>query len=187
MACVKGDAMKRALLFVALIACGSVAFAADPDNVLTADGLGTIAIGIPVDRLERVLRSKVVYNPYLNRGCSVTTTPEMEPRGVSFTIEKKLLTRINLDFYGTDPRPLAIKTDTGVGLGSPEDDVTKAYGNRVRIAQNPGDPTWHTLYVDTSDHSRGIIFETDGKRVKSIRAGEYPTIAGDISCSYGEK
>lgn len=175
--------MKRAVLFVALVACGGIAFAAGPDNVLTADGLGTIEIGMPMDRLEKALRSKVAYNPYVNHGCSVTTTPQMEPRGISLTIENKLLTRINLEFYGTDPRPLAIKTDTGVGLGSPEVDVVKAYGNRLQIKPNAADPTWHTLYADAPDHSRGIIFETDGKTVKSIRAGEYPSISSQIPCN----
>lgn len=173
--------MKHVLLFAVLFA-GS-AFGASPDNLLSADGLGTIEIGMQLDRLERVVRTKLAYNPYANHGCSPVTTLELEPRGISFTIDSKRLTRINLEFYGTDPRPLAIKTEAGVGLGSPEEDVTKAYGSRVRIKPNAADPTWHTLYVDAPDHSRGIIFETDGKTVKSVRAGEYPSISNQVPCS----
>jgi hypothetical protein len=172
--------MKRAVIFAVL---GSIAFGAEPDSVLTADGLGTVEIGMTLDRLERVLHSKLAYNPYANHGCSIVTTPQMEPHGVSFTIERKVLTRINLEFYGTDPRSLITKTDTGVGLGSPEEDVTKAYAGHVRITPNAADPTWHTLFVDKPDRSRGIVFETDGKKVKSIRAGAYPTVAASTSCN----
>jgi hypothetical protein len=179
----KGYDMKRAMFLVALAACGGIAFGAGPDNVLTADGLGSIEIGMPLDRLERAVRAKVAYNPYANHGCSVTTTPELEPRGLSLVMEDKKLARINLEFYGTDPRPLAIKTDTGVGLASPEEDVIKAYGSRVLVKPNAADTTWHTLYVDAPDHSRGIIFETDGKKVKSIRAGAYPAITNQIACN----
>jgi hypothetical protein len=172
--------MKRAMLFVAL---SGIAFGADTDSVLTADGLGSVEIGMSLDQLERAVRTKLAYNPYVNRGCSVVTTPQMEPRGLSFTIEQKRLTRINLEFYGNDPRSLATKTDAGIGLGSPEEAVTKAYIGHIRITPNAADPTWRTLYVDKPDHSRGIVFETDGKKVKSIRAGEYPTITSNISCN----
>lgn len=173
--------MKRALLFVVLFASCGTASGADP--LLTNDGLGNVRVGMQIDRLERAVHSALPYNPYANHGCSVVTAPEVEPFGISYVIEQKILTRINVDFYGSDPRPLTIKTEAGVGLGSAEGDVTKAYGSRVRIAPNAADPTWHTLYVDEPDHTRGIIFETDGKKVKSIRVGEYPSITNQVSCN----
>jgi hypothetical protein len=36
--------------------------------------------------------------------------------------------------------------------------------------------------VDTPDHTRGMIFETDGKTVKSLRVGEYPSIENPAGC-----
>jgi len=171
--------MKCAVAFIILF---TGAAAAQTAPTLSSKGLAPVEIGMSSDGLERVLRAKVPYSEYANNGCGVVTTREMEPLGLSFMIEAKRVTRISLDFYGTDPRPLEIKTDTGVGLGSTEEDVLKAYGTRARVEPNPQDPTWHTIIVDDPDQTRAIIFETNGKSVKSIRAGEYPDVASRTGC-----
>jgi hypothetical protein len=162
-----------------------MAFADEPDMTLSADGMGNIRIGVPIDVLQREVHQNLPYNPYENHGCAQVTTMDLEPWGVSFMIEQKVLTRINVDYYGTDPRPPTIKTAEGIGLGSSEADVIKAYGSRVRIKPNALDPTWHTLFVDTPDHTRGMIFETDGKTVKSLRVGQYPSIESPSGCGEG--
>ncbi len=176
----RSGAMKRAFLFAVLFAGSGVASAA---AVLSANGYGDVKIGMKIDQVERVLHSTLAYNPYANHGCSITFNAQMEPYGISYVIDNKVLTRINLDFTTTDERVLTVKTDTGIGLRSPEEDVMKAYAGRVRVQPNSGDPSWHTLYVDEPDQSRGIVFETDGKKVKSIRAGAYPAITYQEPCS----
>jgi hypothetical protein len=174
--------MKRILYVAVLCAVCAAAWGEEPNRALSALGLGDIEIGIPVDKLERMVHGKVPYNPFNNHGCSTVTTPAFEPRGISFMIEKKRLTRINVDFYGTDPRPLDIKTDMGIGLRSSEENLLKAYAGRTRIEKNALDPNWHTIYVDEPDKLRTIIFETDGQKVKSIRAGEYPGVSNPAGC-----
>lgn len=173
--------MKRMLGFVFAVTIVPGAMAQDYPHVLSVDGIGNIKIGMNNEQVERNLHEKTPYNQFTNHGCSQFTTPGLEPTGISFMIEQKRLTRINVEFYGTDPRPLAIKTEAGVGLGSAEEDVRKAYPNAV-VKNNPSDPTWHTIVAETPDHSRGLIFETDGKKVKSMRAGENPAIAYADGC-----
>ena len=102
--------------------------------------------------------------------------------GLSFTIESGYLTRVNVEFYGTDPRSLLIKTEAGIGLGSREEDVLKAYP-RAKVNPNPADPTWHTIIAEAPDRTRGIVFETNGKTVKSMRAGATPAINFANGCS----
>lgn len=174
--------MKRALIFAILLACSGTAFAAEPGMTISADGVGNFKVGMPIDALERAVHQKLRYNEYANNGCVLVSTPGWEPWGLGFMIEQRKLTRINVDFYDTDPKPRMIKTAEGIGLGSAEADVVKTYGSRLRTEVNPLDPAWHTLYVDEPDHSRGMIFETDGKTVKSLRVGLYPSITSRTGC-----
>jgi len=174
--------MKRMLGLVAAVMIAPAATAQDYPHVLSVDGIGNIKIGMNPEMMERYLHEKTPYNQFANHGCSQFTTQKLEPTGISFMMEKKRLTRINVEFYGTDPRPLAVKTEAGIGLGSAEEDVLKAYPGAI-IKANPADPTWHTVVAETPDHSRGLIFETDGKTVKSMRAGENPAIAYINGCS----
>lgn len=174
--------MKRAFLVSFLVAAAAPAFALDYPNGLSPDGIGNIKIGMSSDRLEAVLHQSTGYSQYTNHGCSILTTPALEPSGISLMIEKKVLTRINLDYVGKSEIPATIKTDTGVGLGSTEEEVKKAYPN-AKVKVNPADPTWHTIIDETTDHAKGIIFETDGKTVKSVRAGANPAISYANGCN----
>lgn len=174
--------MKCALLFPVVLALAIPALADDLPRNLSPGGLGDIKIGMPVDKIELLLHDKLGYNQYNNRGCSVLSTPKMEPTGLSVMIESSLLTRINVDYVGKSTIPETFKTDTGVGLGSTELDVLKAYPN-ARVKPNPSDPTWHTIIFEVPDHTKGIVFETDGKTVKSMRAGDSSAISFANGCS----
>jgi hypothetical protein len=171
----------RALVLSAVLLVAVPAIGEDAPWILSADGIGPAKIGMEISVLERYLRTKLGYNPYDNRGCSVLVSKAMAPLGMSFMIEKSYLSRVNVDFYGTDPRPLEIKTTAGIGLGSSEEDVLKAYPG-ARVKANPADPTWHTIFAESPDRSKGIAFETNGKTVKSMRGGANPSISYPNSC-----
>jgi hypothetical protein len=139
------------------------------DLMLSADGLGQLTFGTPADQVQRILHYDPPYSLSASDSCTQFTTPQFEPAGLTFMVEGKKLVRIDIDFNNGKVEATA-RTDTGIGLGSAEADVLKAYP-AAAIKRNPDDPSWHTLIVETPDHSRGIIFETNGKTVKSIRAG----------------
>jgi hypothetical protein len=167
--------MTRALFFFVLLAGAA---AAAPGQTLSANGLGPVTIGMNTDQLKLALQTRI---PYAG-GCRIALAPTKDTIGVSFVIDGGYLTRIDVDFYGTDPHPLAIKTEAGIGLTSSEEDLMKAYAGRTRILPAPLDPSWHTIHVATADRARGMVFETDGKTVKSIRVGEYPAISYPDAC-----
>jgi hypothetical protein len=173
--------MKSAAVF-SIVLLTAAAGAQDSSTVISENGVGEIAVGLSVDRLTLVLHSPVGYNQYDNGGCSTITTKQMEPTGISLQIEKKILTRVNVDFYATDPRPLTWKTAAGIGLGSSEADLLKAYP-KARIKPNPADPTWHTVFVDSADGKRAMVFETNGVSVKSIRVGDYVAVIRSTGCN----
>lgn len=167
--------MTRALFFFVFFV-GAVA--ATPDPVLSADGLGPVTIGMNTDQLKQALNRRL---PYAG-GCQAFLSPTKDLTGLSLVIDDGFLTRIDVEFYGTDSRPLAVKTEAGIGLKSSEEDLRNAYAGRTRIQPAPLDPSWHSIYVDWTGHTRGMVFETDGKSVKSIRVGEYAAISNRESC-----
>lgn len=175
--------MTRFLAAMIVTVLTAPAWADGPDGswALSMDGLGNLKIGMNQEQMQRVLRQPIPYNEYNNHGCSFMTTPSLGPLGISLMIEKKRLVRINIDYYGTDPHPLLQKTEAGIGLGSSEADLLKAYPT-AEVKANPADPTWHTVTVDAPDHSKGMVFETDGKKVKSFRVGANPAIAYATGC-----
>lgn len=174
--------MKYALVLSIVLAAAAPALADDALTGLSPEGLGGLKFGTPVDKVEAQLNEKLGYNQYANRGCSALTTKKLEPLGLSVVIDSKVLARINVDYYGKSDLPQTIKTDKGISLGSSEEDVSKAYPG-ARVKPNPSDPSWHTIIVETPDHAKGIVFETNGKTVKSMRAGVYSAIIFADSCS----
>lgn len=174
--------MKRVVLMSVILAAMAPAVAYDVPNGLTQDGIGNIKIGIQVERLEVLLHDKLGYNQYENHGCSTLTTKLLEPTGLSVMIENKVLTRINVDYVGKSEIPRTIKTDTGIGLGSSEADVLKAYPN-ARVKPNAADPTWHTIFAEAPDRSKALVFETNGQVVKSMRGGANPAVSYPNGCN----
>jgi len=167
---------------LAALMFSSAAALADEAAVLAADGYARLKIGMTPEKMESVLGQKLGYSPYVNHGCSVVTTPQMERLGLNFVIDSKKLVRINVDYYSANSEPRKTKTSAGVGLSASEDEVLKAYGAEAIVKPNPADPQWHTIFVDTPDHASGIAFETDGKTVKSMRAGTYPALSTATGC-----
>lgn len=159
------------------------ALALEPPYVLAPDGINELKIGKEVGQVERTLHANLQYSQFARHGCAVLTTDSLTPLGISIVIEAKHLSRVNVDFYADSDLPQTIKTEAGVGLGSSEADVLSAYGDKAKVAPNPQDPTWHTITVETPDHQSGIVFETNGKSVKSMRAGTNPTLAYPLPCN----
>ncbi|GAA0558261.1 hypothetical protein [Rhizomicrobium electricum] len=155
------------------------AWAADP--TLSLDGYGSLKFGMPAERVLRLLQDEKPYNPAASDACEQFTLPQFRAMGLRFMLEKSKLVRIDVDFDAGAVETSA-QTDKGIGLRAKEEDVLKAYPDAV-IKPNPADPTWHTIVVQSPDRSRGIIFETNGKTVKSIRAGDTPVIAAAEGCN----
>ena len=73
-----------------------------------------------------------------------------------------------------------INTSTGLGVGSSESEVLRAYPNQVEVSPHPYSDG-HYLTVSIAD-GYAIIFETDGSEVERYRAGSYPSIEWIEGC-----
>ena len=73
-------------------------------------------------------------------------------------------------------------TVAGVGVGSPESEVKRAYRDRVEVSPHKYTaPEGHYLTIAQGDLA--IVFETDGTRVTRYRAGRLPEVAWVERCS----
>jgi hypothetical protein len=172
--------MKRILAFAILAALGTAAWADDADLVLSSKGLGMLPVGTRFHSLEAILQQKLPDNILVSPECTILTAKRIEPLGLSVMLEGGVVTRVSVEYTANGPS--AIKTAEGIGLGASEDEVKAAYGDKVRVQPNRYDPTWHYLVVDSPDKKGAVIFETNGKKVTSIRAGDYPSVAYTEGC-----
>jgi hypothetical protein len=172
--------MKRILAFAILMALGTAAWADDGDLVLSSKGLGMLPVGTKFHTLEEILRQKLPDNFLDKQDCTNLSSRLVEPLGLSVMLEGGLVTRLSVEYTAEGPSP--IKTAEGIGLGASEDEVKAAYGGKLRVQPNRYDPTWHYLVVDSPDRKSAVIFETNGKKVTSMRAGNYPSVAYTEGC-----
>jgi hypothetical protein len=73
-------------------------------------------------------------------------------------------------------------TDRGARIGDTEDKVKRLYRGKVRVSQHPY-VDGHYLEVEFEGGKYSLIFETDGKRVTSFRAGRSPEVGYIEGCS----
>lgn len=107
-------------------------------------------------------------------------TGRQAPPGTGFMVVNRQIARVDVDTPG-------VLTLSGIGVGSTEAEVRAAYPGQIRTESHPySGPEWHYLiYVprDRADRRFGLIFETDGVRVRSYRAGRQPEVRWIEGCA----
>ena len=67
-------------------------------------------------------------------------------------------------------------------MGSLESELVATYGDRVQVSPHKyTGPTGHSLTVEQGE--RALVYETDGERVTSWRAGRLPEVKWVEGCS----
>ena len=78
----------------------------------------------------------------------------------------------------------AIATDTGAKVGDSEQHVLGLYKDRTRVEEHQYlGPEGHYVLVLGADGKAQIVFETDGGKVVSYRAGRQPEVEWVEGCS----
>jgi len=146
--------------------CGSPAVAAE---TLTAAGLDPITIGMTRAEAQNALGVKLKLqseDPSSMGDCATANSPDHR---AWYMFQKFRVVRIDIEKKG-------ITSPEGIGVGSSEAAIRKTYGRRAKFSAHPygngaGDPdNWHYVRVRLRT-DRDLLFETDGKRVTSLRVG----------------
>jgi hypothetical protein len=119
-------------------------------------------LGIPLEREEE------------EGDCSYVA-PKRSIKGVSFMVIGKRIARVDVFERG-------YATDRGAQVGDTEARIMRLYRGLVKVSEHPY-VDGHYLRVDMKGGRRSILFETDGKRVTSFRAGNSREVSYIEGCS----
>src|SRR5437763_10683689 len=94
--------------------------------------------------------------------------PKTGPPGLAFMVVDGRVARVDVD----EKCPIA--TDRGAKIGDTEAAIRRLYPGRVRVTRHEYVDGHYLTVVPKERRYRGyrIVFETDGKRVTSYRAGK---------------
>ena len=144
---------------------------------LAIDGIGPIRVGMTIREAEASARTRLL-SPGGKLGNCWYVKPQGGPRDISFMVIDEQIARV--DISGNSP----ITTVSGARIGDSADRIKSLYA--VRITPHEYVRGGHYLTFvpnDTSDRRYRMVFETDGKRVKMIRAGRLPEVEYVEGCA----
>ena len=156
--------MRGWIPLLVLLAIGSAPAAAAA--ALTPFGLGPLKIGMREADAAKRLGLHIAADDGANSfDCRVDEIPRYP--GLYAMAERGVITRITIG------EPNRLRTDRGLGIGSMEADVRRAYGRTLKIATAAyDDEPAHDLTFWIAGKKRGILYEPDQQgRVTFIRAG----------------
>lgn len=138
------------------------------DWKLTPAGWGPVRIGMTRAQAEKVLAIPLEGEAFDNEGsCTELYSSEQKLAGLYFMFQDGKLTRISA------ASPSVIKTPRGLGVGSTDEEVRKAYGAQLQTEPHhyEGEPAEYLTYW-LKPKVRGVRFETDIQhKVETIHAG----------------
>jgi len=178
------------LLAIAMSAFSTVPAAA---QVFSFAGAGPVQLGMSVEAAERALGAKFEpISPPFSEECWITSRADGKDQSIQYVVEGGKIVRI--DFFGENGGPQSLKTTKGIGIGSTEDDIRDAYKDiliscahyfqcdeesEIEAAKDraehgitePEPPPHFSVRVDSPNHDRGIIFDTQYGKVTAFMTG----------------
>lgn len=146
-----------------------------PALTVSPEGAGPVKVGMTLAAARTAL----------GLGADTTTAAErcryLDPghaaHGVLFMVESDTVVRV-------DVRDSTVATAEGARIGDSESRIRQLYPSAVQQPHKYTGPTGHYLIVKPgADTTRQIIFETDGQKVTTWRAGKVPQVGYVEGCS----
>lgn len=144
-----------------------------PNYAITFNSFAKVKVGMTVSKASKAL------------GVRLTTTDQGECRyyaakggfkNVGFMVNDGTIARF--DVFERD-----IATDRGAKVGDSEARIKRLYKGTYKISRHKYVDGGHYISIGMKGGKHFIIFETDGKRVTSFRAGRSPEIEYVEGCS----
>ncbi len=136
---------------------------------LRLDGIGPVRVGMTIAEVEQLLGATArIDRIEPDDECGHATVSGV-PEGISFMLSRDTVVRANVHDAG-------ILDELGLGVGSSEAEVLARRGATARVEPHHyTGPEGHYVIVDNPARPGfRLIYETDGQRVLSIRAGRLP-------------
>ena len=153
------------------------------ESRLSLDGIGPVDVGMTLDEASAAAGMPIRTKPGDPYGpeCEYAY-PAQELDDVAFMVFNGRIARVDVGHRGSG----RVRTVSGVGIGSTEEEVSRTYPGRIRVEGHPYVPEGHYLVYTPADANLqhlGMIFETDGKVVTSFRSGRKDAVGQIEGCS----
>jgi outer membrane protein assembly factor BamE (lipoprotein component of BamABCDE complex) len=141
-------------------------------NVLSFNSFGAVKVGMTVSQASKALGIPLVTPEEVNKDCYYVS-PKQRFKEIDFMVTNNRIARI-------DTNSNKYMTSEGAKVGDTEMKIKRLYKGRIKVSPHKY-VDGHYLSVEQGKFE--IIFETDGKRVTSIRAGKSPEVGYVEGCS----
>ena len=157
--------------------------AEDPSSgpwAVSAHMFGSLRLGSTVAEASSAIDDAIDMSGYgVDFGaCDYVRAPSMPDRTLLMVIDSTDVARV--DVASTE-----VLTTRGVGVGSTEQEVIDAYRGRIRVEPHhyTGPAGHYLVYLAPDDTMFAVVFETDGTRVTTYRAGRQPEVMYVEGCA----
>jgi len=152
-------------------------------QVATMEGIGPVKIGMTVEEAKRALGAKLdPISPEFYKECWVTSRSDKKDRVIQYIADiagDQNVVAIDVYPRAAETFPLpnpAIKTPEGVGGGSTEEKIRRAYGKSAKKERAPyfdetDKDAEYWIHVDNPDKKLGMIFVVRYGRVLNFSVG----------------
>lgn len=161
--------------FAAGIAIFVASIVAATDWTVSLQGAGSIRFGMTLPEVRQVLGDRAAYlegTPGDLEACSYLASKAV-PKHLTFLFAGGRVVRVDVTAMG-------IHTARGAGVGDAEAKIKGLYKGQITVEPHPYDPDkGHFLnyWPEGGKHRYGMVFESDGEKVTSYRAGTGAAIA----------
>jgi len=155
-------------------------------GTMTMDGLGKVHLGMTLKGAGRALGARLVVSPDYDdpSECSYANRADGRDANVAYMLHRDRIVRIDVDSRTAGKSFVDVRTEAGIGIGSSEADIRRAYGRRAKVGPHPyGDRNDHYYRLDDNGRNYGIIFETWDGKVSEFRVGGHHAIEYIEGCS----
>lgn len=161
-------------------AAAAKAPASSPDTAttVTETGYGALRIGMTLANAATALGSPDPSSTESDSSCAYVHFAN-EPPGMRIMINAGTVARIEVDSS-------TIATGLGARVGDSEARIQELYGSRLSIEPHKYVPGGHYMIVTPfppTDGNFRLVFETDGSRVTTFRAGRLPEVTWVEGCA----
>jgi hypothetical protein len=172
-------ALRRIAKLCGLFALSGLCLDSAPTWAVSIHGAGRIRLGMSLAQVRSALgdrrASLRTYEDSTDTCAYLESSALPKPLGIMF--QRGIVVRADVFEPG-------IRTAGGAGVGDTEERIKKLYKGHITVETAFYDPGGHFLdYEPAAGSDVGIVFETDGSKVTSYRAGTKAAIALVEGCS----
>lgn len=171
-------------------------------QVVSFQGVGPVRLGMTISAAERALMVPLLPKDSVSsENCWITQRSDGKDAWLSYVVQKGKI--VMIDIASRDAQGASLTDTRGIGIGGTEADIRRAYP-QVQIARAPyydeeseieaaktraklgvkapEQSPHYWAQVDSPNHERAIIFDTQDGRITTIKTGFKPVVTDPEVC-----